>query len=78
MPGDPEECRAHAKRCWALAAETKNPVLKESLVDLAQRWAQLAADLQTTRALLDQWAPASNATPDLLGSCACKPDKEAS
>jgi len=37
MLGDPKECREHAKRCWALASETKNPVLQESLTDLAGR-----------------------------------------
>ena len=55
MPGNPEECRAHARRCWALAAEVINPVLKESLTDLAQRWAKVAADLEVTRQLLEQW-----------------------
>ena len=55
MPGDPKECREHAKRCWALASETNNPTLKESLLDLAQRWASLASDLQTTRELLEKW-----------------------
>ena len=55
MPGDPNECREHATRCWALAAEVSNPVLKDSLTDLAQRWARLAADLQSTRRLLEQW-----------------------
>ena len=55
MPGDPEECRQHAKQCWALASETKNPDLKESLTDLAQRWARLAIDLETTLKLLEQW-----------------------
>jgi hypothetical protein len=43
MPGDPKECRERAKRCWALAAEARNPVLKESLVDLAQGWTVLAS-----------------------------------
>ena len=61
MPGDPNECRNHAKRCWALAAETDNPVLKASLVDLAQRWAALATDLEATKSLLEAWGePASN------------------
>jgi hypothetical protein len=55
MPGDPNECRAHAKRCWALAGEAKNPTLKESLVDLAQRWSLLATDLEATKRLLDAW-----------------------
>ena len=51
MPGNPEECRAHARRCWALAAEVTNPVVKKSLTDLAQRWAKVAADLEVTRQL---------------------------
>jgi hypothetical protein len=37
MPGDPKQCREHAKRCWALASEITNPILKESLTDAAQR-----------------------------------------
>jgi hypothetical protein len=36
MPGDPSECREHAKRCWALASEMKNPVVKQSLVELSK------------------------------------------
>jgi hypothetical protein len=55
MPSDPKECREHAKRCWALAAETKNPILKDSLVDLAQRWTRLALDLQATEEILEKW-----------------------
>jgi hypothetical protein len=55
MPVDPKECREHAKRCWALASETKNPVLKESLVELAQNWARLATELDSTHALLKAW-----------------------
>jgi hypothetical protein len=65
MPGDPEECRAHARRCWALAAKTTNPVVKESLVDLAQRWSRLAADLKFTHDLMAEWGED-------------KPDKKAS
>ena len=56
MPGDPNVCREHAKRCWALASDTKNPALKDSLVDLAQRWARLAVDLEFTRDLMAEWA----------------------
>jgi hypothetical protein len=44
MPGDPKRCREHAKR---FASEITNPVLKESLLDAAQRWAVLAAELET-------------------------------
>jgi hypothetical protein len=73
MPGDPNECRERAKRCWALAAEAKNPVIRESLIDLAQRWAVLAIDLQATRALMEQWGDSEK---KLLGGCPCDPDKK--
>ena len=52
MPGDPKQCREHAKRCWALASEITHPVLKESLTEAAQRWAVLAAELETIHSLL--------------------------
>ena len=55
MLGDPKECRKHAKHCWALASETENPVLKQSLVEIAQRWARLATELDATHALLKAW-----------------------
>ena len=48
MPGDAERCRDHAKECWAWAADTKNPSLRESLTDLAKRWARLATELEAT------------------------------
>lgn len=54
MPGDPEECRQHAKRCWALAGEARNPEVKKSLVEIAQRWTALAADLEATHKLLKE------------------------
>jgi hypothetical protein len=47
------ECREHAKRCLALASETTNPMLRDSLEDTARRWARLAVDLERTRLLLD-------------------------
>ena len=55
MPGNPKECRENAKRCWALASEATNPVLKESLIDTAQRWSRLAADLESMHILLEEW-----------------------
>ena len=54
MPSDAERCRAHAKECWAWAAGTKNPSLKESLTDLAKRWARLATELEATRILFER------------------------
>ena len=59
MPGDPNECREHARRCLALASEITNPVLKESLLDTARRWTRLATDLETVRRLIDEWGSES-------------------
>jgi hypothetical protein len=56
MPGNPKECREHAKRCLQLADETRNPTLKGSLTDIAELWTWLATDLEATRLLLDEWA----------------------
>lgn len=58
MPGDPEECRQHAKRCWALASEARNSEIKNSLVEIAQRWTALAADLEATHKLLKAFGDA--------------------
>jgi hypothetical protein len=44
MPGDPKDCRDHAKTCMRLAASAKN---------LASTWLRLAADLETSAILLD-------------------------
>lgn len=54
MPGNPNECKEHAERCWALASETSNPVLREAFLDLAQHWAALATDLEYRR-LKQDW-----------------------
>ena len=56
MPGDPKECREHAKRCLELASETSNIRLKESLTELAHRWLAIATDLEATHTLLAEVA----------------------
>jgi hypothetical protein len=47
MAADPKECQEQAKRCLKLAAETNDPVLKNSLTETAHRWERLAADLDS-------------------------------
>lgn len=59
MPGDPKQCREHAKRCLQLAHEATNPALKDSLSDIAQQWMRLATDLEATKRLLDAWGEPS-------------------
>jgi hypothetical protein len=65
MPGDPKQCQEHAKRCWEPASGATNPVLKESLIDLAQRWTRLASDLEVTARMLDVWGEPSPSGPKL-------------
>jgi hypothetical protein len=55
MPGDPKECREHAKRCLKIAQEATNPALRSSLEEIAQQWLRLAADLEATKPLLEAW-----------------------
>jgi hypothetical protein len=56
MPGDPKECREHAKRCLELAAETSSPLAKARFEELAQTWARLATEIEQTKALVAHWA----------------------
>ena len=48
MPGNPRECREHAKNCLRLAEETRLPEAKARYQVLAQRWLDIAADLDAT------------------------------
>ena len=58
MPGDPSECREHAKSCLQLAAEAHSSQAKETFESLAGTWLRLAADLEQSRALLEEWGRA--------------------
>jgi hypothetical protein len=58
MPGDPSECREHAKSCLQLAAEAHSSQSKETFESLAETWLRLAADLEQARALLEEWGRA--------------------
>jgi hypothetical protein len=62
MPSDAERCRKHATECWAWAAGTKNPRLKESLTDLAKRWTRLATEIEASRVLFEEVGRVSDAT----------------
>ena len=62
MPGDAERCREHAKECWAWAASTNNPSLRESLTDLAKRWTRLATEIEASRILFEEVGRVSHAT----------------
>ena len=55
MPGDPKECREHAKHCQDMADGAASPMAKARFEDLAQTWLQLAGDLEHAKALVEHW-----------------------
>jgi hypothetical protein len=58
MPGDPSECRAHAKKCAEMASRATNPQHKQLLTNLAQSWTKIALDLEQSQALMEAYPPA--------------------
>src|SRR5262245_15332963 len=60
MPEDRNAYAAHARRCLELAAETLDPVVKQNLVDAAQRWTRIASELAVTSELHDGAETASS------------------
>ena len=52
MP-DPKIFRENAQRCLAMAADTSDPHLRESLVETAHRWLCLATELEADNSLLE-------------------------
>ncbi len=64
MPGDRNECREHADRCWALASEAKNPFVKASLNEVAAQLAGVARELEATRRFLEGFDVTSDGLPD--------------
>jgi hypothetical protein len=54
MPGDPNECRAHAARCEELAKMAENPEHARVLIHLARQWLRLALQLERAQAVLKE------------------------
>ena len=52
MPGDPKECRHHARRCAELAAVATTPEAREQFLSLQLSWIRLAADLDNAQTLI--------------------------
>jgi hypothetical protein len=52
MPGDPKECRQHARRCAELAAIATTPDAREQFLSLEKSWMKLAADLDHAKAFI--------------------------
>ncbi len=56
MPGDPKECREHARNCARLAVTSPFPDVRENFAKLADTWLRLASELEISQALLDAYA----------------------
>ena len=52
MPGNPEECRQHARNCLKLAEEARSHDVARTFVDLTHSWTKLAIELESAQALL--------------------------
>ena len=56
MPGDPKECREHARSCQRLADTAINEEARQTFTNLAQTWLGLASELEVSKALIDTWS----------------------
>jgi hypothetical protein len=53
MPGNPKECREHAKCCLEHAAAASSPLVRDNFLGLAQSWNRLARELEASKRFLD-------------------------
>ena len=52
MPGDPKECRLHARNCHKLAMTARTAEAADTFLSLAQNWDSLAAELESAQIFL--------------------------
>jgi hypothetical protein len=48
MPGDPNECRKHAKECLHRAISSRSSYACEHFEELAKMWIRLAVEIERT------------------------------
>ena len=53
MPGDPNRCREHARRCAEIARHSASPEVRDHFISLEESWLRLAAELESGEKLLD-------------------------
>ena len=53
MPGNPKECREHAKCCLEHAAAASSPLVRDNFLRLAGTWSRLARELEASKRFLD-------------------------
>jgi hypothetical protein len=52
LPGDPNECRQHARRYAELARTANTPEIREHFANLASSWLNLAKEVEGAQAFL--------------------------
>ena len=52
MPGDPKECRLHARNCRKFAMTTQSAEAADTFLSMAENWDSLAAELESARIFL--------------------------
>jgi len=62
MPGDPNECRAHAQECTNLAETALNKNARETFLYFASAWFKLASQIENSEALVSKWGGQSRLT----------------
>ena len=73
MPGDPKECRKHARNCLRIAEASAKAEITRTFVDLAHSWTRLALDLESAKALLAAVEDMENAVP--VGTGRARPQR---
>ena len=58
---NPKECRANAAKCAEWAANAKSPSAKQTFLELAQTWQNLALETEAIDAELENAAAAAQA-----------------
>ena len=53
MPGNPKECREHARCCLEHAAAATSRLVRDNFLNLAQTWSRLARELEASKRFLD-------------------------
>ena len=53
MPGDPNRCREHARRCAEIARHAASLEARDHFTSLEQSWLRLATEIETGQTLLD-------------------------
>jgi hypothetical protein len=55
VPGDPKECREHARHCAELAKQASTADARQTFLRLERSWLRLAVELEDSARFLNAW-----------------------